>query len=235
MTKTTILVCRDPRGSNWQLGPLSSTHGSEALIGWRQIPDPVDDGVPTDVAMVMARAFTAVARVTFLCAPEINGVKDGWTQSGEEFVRAMRKPGLARVISRVIDRIPRDAALVSTRRPETALRLFDDPAFPWWMQGQIVLLSAHEAGPPELDCECAISLVDNDDWSNQKEILSEAGILGMVRPGVDGDVAGLFSLVPSLEAALLSTLENETSRAGFEWAVLPEDKFCEFLAHSPSP
>src|SRR5688500_18295925 len=133
MTKTTILLCRNPHGSNWQLGPLPLTDGQAALIGWKQIPDPVDEGVPIDVAMVMALAFTSVARVTFLCTSESNGVTTSWMQLDEEFVRAMRKPGLAGGISRLIDRIPPDAALMSTRRPETVLRLFDDAAFPWWM------------------------------------------------------------------------------------------------------
>ena len=186
--------------------------------------------MPIDVAMVMARAFTSVARVTFLCTSESDGVTDGWTQLGEEFVRTMRKSGLAGFIRRFIDRIPRNAALMCTRRPEIVLRLFDDPAFPWWMQGQVVLLSTPEAGPPELDSEFLISLVDKDDWSNQEKILSEAGILGIVRPGVDGDVAGLLSLASSFEPIVLSALEEESARAGFEWDVLDEDMFSVRLA-----
>src|SRR5687768_12194275 len=126
MTKTTILACRNPRGSNWQLRPLSLTDGRAALIGWRQVPDPVDDGVPIDVAMVMARAFTSVARVTFLCTSESKEVADGWTRLDEEFVRALQKPALAGLIRQFVDHIPRDAALLSTRQSEIALRLFDD-------------------------------------------------------------------------------------------------------------
>ncbi|HEU4853769.1 MAG TPA: hypothetical protein VFS89_00580 [Nitrosospira sp.] len=230
MTRTALLVCHNPRGSNWQLAPLCSTNGRAALIGWRQVPDSVDDGVPIDVAMVMARAFTSVARVTFLCTSESDGAAAGWMQLDEDFVRAMRRPGLTGFIRQFIDRIPRNAALMSTRRPEIVLRLFDDPAFPWWMQGQVVLLSPAEAGPPELDSEFLISLVDKDDWSNQEKILSNAGILGIVRPGVDGDVAGLLSLASSFETVVLSALEDESVRAGFEWDMLDEAMFSERLA-----
>lgn len=78
----------------------------------------------------MARAFTSVARVTFFCGSESDRVKDGWTRFGEEFVRPVRKPGLAGFIKQFIDRIPRSAALMSTRRPEIVLRLFVDRASP---------------------------------------------------------------------------------------------------------
>lgn len=98
------------------------------------------------------------------------------------------------------------------------------------MRGQVVLLSAPAAGPPELDGESVIALIDNQNWSNQEKILTRTGILGTVRPGVDGDVAGLFSLTPAFEADVLSALEIETVRADFEWAILPEHKFREFLA-----
>src|SRR4051794_8833071 len=39
----------------------------------------------------------------------------------------------------------------TTRAPETVLPLFDDPDYPWWLQAQVVLLSAPTAAPPNLD------------------------------------------------------------------------------------
>jgi hypothetical protein len=50
-----------------------------------------------------------------------------------------------------------------------------------------------------------------------------------LRPGVDGDVAGLLSLTDAIEQAVLAALESETRHAGFDWELLPEDAFIDLL------
>jgi hypothetical protein len=57
--------------------------------------------------------------------------------------------------------------------------------------------------------------------------LSALGGLAVVRPGVDGDLAGLLTLSADAERTSLVALEGETGRASFEWAVLTEDGFAE--------
>ena len=230
MTRSAIFVCREPQDSGWELGPLPITGGSMMLIGWRQIPKPVDGGVPNDIAAVIARALTCVARVTFL-STEMDAPSNVWSLRGADFVRSAGQAGLVGCIQNLIDRIPPHAALVSTRRTETALRLFDDGGFPWWLRGQVALLSNPEAAPPDLEGGALLSLVDNA-WATYAAGFSGAGVLGVLRPGVDGDVAGLLSLTPSFEAVMFAALENESARAGFEWAVLSEDVFRDHLATS---
>ncbi|MBN9124945.1 MAG: hypothetical protein BGO99_08765 [Nitrosospira sp. 56-18] len=230
MTKTTVMICRDPKGLNRQLVPLLPATGAITLIGWKQIPEPVDGGVPNDVAMMLARAFTSVARVTFFGISEADVTSRDWLLLKEDFVRAVNKRGLIGRAQQLIDRIPYNAVLVSTRQAKTVIRLFDEPAFPWWLEGQIVLLSSTEGPPPLLDIKSVISLLDNDDSSRQRETCLDAGILGIIRPGVDGDIAGFLSLDPSIEAQLLSTLEDESTCSGFDWSVLCEAEFGERFA-----
>jgi hypothetical protein len=230
MTKTTIVICRNPKGLNRQLVPLLPTIGTITLIGWKQISEPVDSGVPNDVAMMLARTFASVARVTFFAVSEADVTSKDWSLLNEDFVRAVSERGLIARAQQFLARIPYNAVLVSTRQAKTVVRLFDEPAFPWWLEGQIVLLSSAEGSLPLLDGKSAISLLDNDNSSRQREICLNAGILGIIRPGVDGDIAGFLSLNPSIEARLLSTLENESLRLGFDWSVLCKTEFSESLA-----
>lgn len=230
MTRTAIFICHDARDAGWELGDLPATGGAIVLIGWRQIPEPVDCGVPNDIAAVMARALTCAARITFL-STEIDAPSNVWSPRGEDFVRAVGKDGIAGRIQNLIDHIPRHAALVSTRHPETVRRLFDDGGFPWWLRGQAVLLSDPQAALPDLDWTLLLSLL-SDEWSTRTADFPIAGIVGLIRPGVDGCVAGFLSLTTSFEAVMLAALERESLQAGFGWAVLSEGAFRERLATS---
>ncbi len=62
------------------------------------------------------------------------------------------------------------------------------------------------------------------------DVLASLGVAAIVRPGVDGDVAGIMSASDSFERQLLSSLEREASQSGFSWRVLPEDRFADELA-----
>jgi len=42
---------------------------------------------------------------------------------------------------------------------------------------------------------------------------------------VDGDVAGLLSLIDAFDQAVLAALVSETRRAGFDWALMSEEAF----------
>lgn len=232
MTDTAIFVCHDPHGSHWQLGPLPATGSTMTLIGWKQVSESVDGGIPDDVAAMIARSLTGVARITFLAStPEMAISSNAWSFMGECFVRRVEKAGLAGRIQCVFDRIPYNAVLVSTRCPKTALRLFDDCSFPWWLQGQVAILSRPEAAPPNLDRAMLVSLL-GDEWTRWAAEYSGEEIFGVLRPGVDGDVIGLLSLTSSFETAILRVLENESMQMNFEWALLSEDAFRNRLATS---
>jgi hypothetical protein len=180
--------------------------------------------VPDEVAGVLARALTSTARVTFPSSAVFEGATRVWSPLDDDLVRALSGKGISdRVLAKLRGRPP-NVALMSTRRPETAMRLFDDASFPWWMQGQVVLLSGLDASPPEIDEEALLALFDQD-WTKRAAPLAAAGIQGIMRPGVDGDVAGLLSLRDEFEQVVLDTLERETRLAGFDFLLLPEEAF----------
>jgi hypothetical protein len=196
-TPTTILACRDPRRTEWQLGPLPPGAGRMTIIGWHSDPPPDDAGVPADVAAVLARALTSVARATFLSS-----------------ARADSRPG--------------QVDLMSTRDAGTLLLAFDDAAWPWWMQGQVILLTTPAEAEPQFDRDDLLALLD-DGWARGAAALAVSGVVGVVRPAVDGDLAGLLSLTPAFENATLAALEREARTAALAWAVVTEDEFATRL------
>jgi hypothetical protein len=107
--------------------------------------------------------------------------------------------------------------------------LFKEAGFPWWLQGQVALLSEPEAPPPDVAAEALLALID-DDWASRIGALVGEGVMGVVRPGVDGDVAGVLSMTAAFEQNLLAALEREAVEAGFSWAVLSEEEFGRQLA-----
>ena len=102
------------------------------------------------------------------------------------------------------------------------MKAFDDPAYPWWLQGQMLLLSAPEAAPPHIDRKQLVTLFD-DGWASAAQRLSALHVTGVLRPGVDGDVAGLFTLTEHSYEASLAALEREAKTASFLWSVVDED------------
>ena len=222
MKPTAIFACRDARGPHWQLGPLPPAHGRLTLIGWSQQPEQHDAGVPEDVARVLARSLTSVARVTFPSSVVRPSATTVWSHVADDLTRVL---DTGHIISRVGAKLrgrPAAIALTSTRQPDTALHLFDDTGFPWWMQGQVVLLSGAETPPPDIDSDALFALFEAE-WTESASSLAAAGIAGIMRPGVDGDVAGLLSLTDAFESVVLAALERETLRAGLEWSLLSED------------
>lgn len=226
MTRTAIFACPDAREPHWQLGHLPPKTGRFALIGWKEPGDVIEAGVPEAVAQMLARAFTAVARVTFLADPA--GL-DGWTPLKGDAIRTLASKGIASRVAAKLKGAPSEIALVSTRHPETAMRLFDDAGFPWWQQGQIILFAGEE--PPQregerddagaLDKQTVLDLFD-DDWTARAMPLVSKGVTGVVRPGVDGDVAGLLSLTEGFLHTALEAVARQARFAGFDFEIVPE-------------
>jgi hypothetical protein len=224
VTRTSIFACRAARGRQWQLGPLPPARGRLTLIGWSQPAGGRDAGVPEEVARVLARALTSVARVTFPSSLESPAATTVWSPLDNDMFRVLTGKGFGGRIMAKLKGTPPHIALMSTRRPETARRLFDDAGFPWWLQGQVVLLSEPDAPPPEIDGETLLSLF-GEEWTTRAASLAPAGVEGFVRPGVDGDVAGLLTLADPFEQVVLAALERETQLAGFDWEQLLESEF----------
>ena len=97
------------------------------------------------------------------------------------------------------------------------------------MQGQLVLLLPPESNPPLLDRKGLGMLVESG-WKQALAKLGLQHLLGVMRPGVDGDVAGIWSFDKAFTHALLARLENEAQREGFEFRLVSEQKFMTLLA-----
>jgi hypothetical protein len=224
VTRTSIYACRDARGSRWQLGPIPPARGRLTLVGWRQPVEPADAGVPAEVSAVLARALTSIARVTFptsIVNPRATGV---WSPLDGDVIRLVDHDGIGGRVLAKVRGTPAGIALLSTRRPDTAIRLFDDAGCPWWLQRQVVLLTDPDAAPPDIDSATLLALL-GDGWSTKATPLAAAGVRGIMRPGVDGDVAGLLALTDAFDESVLTALARETGLAGVDWAVLPETAF----------
>lgn len=55
-------------------------------------------------------------------------------------------------------------------------------------------------------------------------------LLGLMRPGVDGAVAGIWSFNKKVTQELSACLEREAHQMGFEFRLVPESTFTELLA-----
>jgi hypothetical protein len=228
LTSATIVVCRDPKRAEWNLGALPPPVGRMTLIGWRVTPEPDEAGVPGEVANVLVQTFAAVGRATFPSSTLDSVSQSSWSRLGEDYVRGLPAQGLTGRLRDVLKGLPQQIVLISTRQPLTMRRLFDDAAYPWWLQGQVALLSEPESQPPKVEREGLLGLMASD-WMKRAGALIALGVRGIIRPGVDGDVAGLLSLTDSFDESFLKTLESETRRAGLDWMVLPEKDFAAAL------
>ncbi|MBN1605163.1 MAG: hypothetical protein JW940_00945 [Polyangiaceae bacterium] len=118
--------------------------------------------------------------------------------------------------------------LVSTRAPEVAKTLFDDPAFPWWVQGQVVLIG--NAPPMAVSSlENVLELVDPSTNIDAHQ-LAALGVLSCLRPGADGAVAAVVSSSETVHTALINAFELEARRDGFEWLDLSDLQFVDAVA-----
>jgi hypothetical protein len=221
---TEIRVCQNPLAPQWNLGALPSKIGTTTLIGWKEAAPSGEAGVPAAVARVLAETFAEVSRVTFPCSTVKAAAGQTWSLYGKDFVRALPPKGFTAMVKNALKHQPQRIVLISTRQPPTAIRLFDDSAYPWWLQGQVVMLSQPDVAPPDITLEALLGLV-SDKWLESGDGITDSGVQAIVRPGVDGDVAGLLSLDTEFEKLILAKLEGQTRRFGLAFAIVPENAF----------
>lgn len=230
MSKGSLLVTWDPRDACWRLSPLAPSTGRLLLLGWRNDPPAQDGGMSTQIGLVVARALTAVARVTFPTSLPIDRPTDAWSMMRDtDRVRSLGSGTWGERLRAAMGRAPAEIVLLSTQSPDTVVGLFEDPAYPWWLQGQWALLSKLDSPLPDIDRETAVSLFD-DEWAERLPLQRVPGLLAVVRPGVDGDVVGVWALHESFGRELLESLKLEAQRAGLDSAVVTEHEMAARLA-----
>jgi hypothetical protein len=220
---TSVFACPDARGAQWQLGALPPPIGRLLLVGWRPDPQSPEGSIAADAAVVLAGAICTAGRVTFLSSAVSGAATSEWSSRGDAWMVTL-PAGLGARVGAALKGTPADVGLISTRDPATAVQMFDDGGFPWWMQAQVALVSNADAAPPSLDRERVLNLLAAD-WTSHVGALGESGIRVVMRPGVDGDVAGLLSLLPDAESELIGALEAHCRNAGIAWSIVPEDEF----------
>lgn len=140
----------------------------------------------------------------------------------DALTRVLTCRGLTERLGAALRRQSARIALCASRRAELACGLFDDAAYPWWLQGQNVLLAAPAQTPPDLNRQDLLGLWQRS-WTAPAAALALAsGLLAVMRPGVDGAVAGLLCLEAGVEEALLAALAAQAAAAEVDWAIVPE-------------
>lgn len=118
-------------------------------------------------------------------------------------------------------------AVVRADDAEAARRVFGQPA--WSYQGQAALLSPLHAPPPAVDT-AALEALLSDNWTSRAASLAPLGIAGALRPGVDGDVAGLWLADSPAAAAMLQCLGTTARGAGLGFEIADEARFSALLS-----
>lgn len=227
--ETCLLACQTPRKRQWQLGKLPPDEGTMLLIGWRLFPFPVDGGVPQPVASILAAAVSSAAKVSFPSV-DLAGYNQRYKNVlPETTITLLENNGMTEGIKFLLNGAPRTISLLTTTDAATLTHMFNDSAFAWHMQGQIALLCPADGNVPVLSREELLSLI-GDEWVRHTAELRQRGIIGAIRPGVDGDVLGVHALDEQFAATLMKALEYEAHRAGIEWRVVTEDVFTDMLS-----
>ncbi len=215
-----IFICRNPIETHWHLGRTAMVRGF-TLIGWRISPTRIDGGMPAAVAEILARAMIADSNVIFPSSDVEGDTSTEWKAAGDDLFCSLREASLIKRFLSSPPNAPSNITLLSTRKSETAIRLFDDAVHPWWMQGQVALLS--ESATPKIDRQILFFL--ESDWIQRTDTWQNTGIKSVLRPGTDGDTAGFLFPTEIFGCEFLTSLENESRAVGFNCDLLTEADF----------
>lgn len=172
---------------------------------------PSEEGVLDEGAVdLLLRALVSFARLTFPVEALVPPLAPAWEARGEDRARELPLPaGVAwtRHLATTLG-FAEMRGLLSTRRVKRARALFDDATFAWSHGSQVVVLSAPDAPPPDLDAGVLEALFA-DAWRD----VDLDGALGVMRPS-DSGAACLALASPEVEATFLAALTREAEAAG---------------------
>jgi hypothetical protein len=227
-----MFITHDAPGPQWQLGSPSPELGAFALIGWDS--DEVEGGVPQRVVNMLARSLAACGRVTFPCSIISATDRPGWQLEGSDFVARYRtRSVLGRMAMRLSARAPVDLVLLSTTTEQTVRRLFDDAGYPWWNQAQFAIISPAGVPSPDFDKVAfdPATLLEHE-WLKGLGSLQPLGVQAILRPGVDGDVAGLLCASGEVRDRFEAVLIRSAEEFDMSLQYMSEAEFAEALAAS---
>jgi hypothetical protein len=225
-----IFITHDAPGPQWQLG--SPGLEAFALIGWGS--DEVEGGVPERVVNVLARSLAASGRVTFACSTTSATDAPGWQVEGSDLVARYRtRSVLGRMAAQFSARAPVDLVLVSTTAERTVRRLFNDAGYPWWNQAQFALISSASAPSPDFDKFAfdPAKLLQSE-WPQSLGDLQPLGVQAILRPGVDGDVAGLSCASREIRDRFEAILSRSAEEFGMSLRYVSETEFAGAISSS---
>lgn len=231
MKTLSILVSTSARSAQWQLDGFLGTPTS-VLLGWQQTPRAVDDGVPDEVASVLSRALCRYAQVSFLFSAPENII--AMHQKDSYSFQPIREEGVfALQVARWGSGRPPHLVIVSSSEPKVVFQLFDDGYFSWVLQGQTVFLSSL------LDLIPDFRAVPTKAWQMKYQdipldVINDYSLMGIVRPGVDGDVAGILFRSIQDRGYFLTALQEEAESSSMKFKRCDESEFMGSLANSAS-
>jgi hypothetical protein len=187
MERWTLLLAPQFSEPRWRL-PTPAV-GDRWLIGWKVIPDAVDAGPPDVVARLLMKVLCRQAAIAVPVA--------------------IRPPTGQALVARRWELHRHFEWITSTDPDEARQRIFDGDHFSWSEQAQVAILLLRGA-PVSLSAE-------HLDLAAQPSLfasLAAAGAGGVLLPGVDGAVAGLYLFAPEWSAIVRGDLEAEAQRTG---------------------
>ena len=212
-----LLICDYPLSSDWQLGPLPPSQGRLELLGWVCADEAMEGGVPLPVRQLLARVWVGMARLEYLFHDHPG--RSAWARL---MPRALRGHLLPR--------------WVNSTDPSQAQALFHDSGCQWSLQGQVLLLSEIQSPMPRLEA-VPLDVLLSDDWCQLAPPLRAAGVKAVVRPGVDGAVAGFWWLEAEqgreptcLQQRWRQALAREVTGGAASLSRVSEDEFRHRLA-----
>jgi hypothetical protein len=229
--RSTILLTSEPGEWHWQLGAFPARDGLGVMAGWT-VESP-EVGVPASVARVFASAMARYGRITFPCSVGSLGGGDAWRMRGED---AVSRPAIGaqgawrRLLSRVA---PAKIPLLSTRREDAVLGLFEDPHFHWWNASQFALVSRPPEVPPPLLSPLPSELFE-ENWPNAIALLRAAGVEIIMRSGVDGNVCGLAFRSSPIRAEFEGMLRAAAAHGGLAVRTVSNAAFGQILSEALS-
>ena len=221
MTRPLLFACMAPLPAHFGLGPPKSSIGVIA-VGWRMPIDPVDAGVPSEVAAILITALLRFGRVVFPSWDLCVDADEQWKPRGSDLARALPRGGGAGVLARL--RGERRTVLVATARPETALKLFDDGGFAWSAGTQVAFVARTDHDLPTIDL-ADVELLLGSEWTTAARGLFAKGAMGVLRAGVDGDVAGFLAVDAVAAERFVQALAAAAEASGFDWSIVDPDRF----------